>query len=50
MFREKLPREFSKFDPGPEIGDAQAADGAMMSHGKNCGKKSFLNLGNKHNF
>jgi hypothetical protein len=50
MFREKLPREFSKFDPGPEIGDAQAADGAMMSHGKNRGKKSFLNLGNMHNF
>jgi hypothetical protein len=34
-----------KFDLEPEIGDAQAADGAMMSHGKNCGKKSFSNLG-----
>jgi hypothetical protein len=37
-----------KFDLGPEIGDAQAADGAMTSHGKNCGKKSFSNPGNMH--
>jgi hypothetical protein len=33
--------EFSKFDVGPEIGDAQAADGAMTSHEKNRGKKVF---------
>jgi hypothetical protein len=31
--------EFSKFYLGPEIGDAQAADGALTSHGKNCGQK-----------
>jgi hypothetical protein len=46
----KITREFSKFDPGPEIGDAQAADGAMTSHEKNRGNKSFSNLGNMHNF
>jgi hypothetical protein len=39
-----------KFDLEPEIGDAQAADGAMTSHGKNLGKKSFSNLGNMHIF
>jgi uncharacterized protein with PIN domain len=50
MFGEKLPKGFSKFDSEPEIGDAQAADGAMMSYGKNRGKKSFLNLGNMNNF
>jgi hypothetical protein len=35
MLLEKLPNEFLKFDLEPEIGDAQAADGALMSHGKN---------------
>jgi hypothetical protein len=29
---------------------AQAADGAITSHGKNCGKKGFSNLGNIHIF
>jgi hypothetical protein len=38
MLLEKQPK---KFDPGPEIGDTQAADGAMTSHGKNHGKKFF---------
>jgi hypothetical protein len=28
-----------QIDTIQEIGDAQAADGAMTSHGKNCGKK-----------
>jgi hypothetical protein len=46
----KISREFSKFDLGPEIGDAQAADGATTSHGKNRGEKSFSNLGNMHIF
>jgi hypothetical protein len=32
------------------MGDAQAADGAMTSHGKSSGKKSFSNLGNMHIF
>jgi hypothetical protein len=38
-----------KFNLGPEIADAQAADGAMTSHGKK-GDKSFSNLGNMHIF
>jgi hypothetical protein len=38
------------FDPGPDIGDAQAVDGAMTSHGKNRGEKRFSNLGIMHNF
>jgi hypothetical protein len=43
-------REFSKFDLGPEIGDAQTPNSAMTSHGKNCGKKSFSNIGNMYIF
>jgi hypothetical protein len=39
-----------KLDLGPEIGDAQAANGAMTSHGKNREKKSFPNLGNIYIF
>jgi hypothetical protein len=39
-----------KFDVEPEIGDAQAANGAMTSHGKNRGEKSFSNLGNMYIF
>jgi hypothetical protein len=39
-----------EFDLDEEIGDAQAADGAVTSHGKNRGKKSFSNLGNMHIF
>ena len=50
MLLEKLPNEFLKFDLKPEIGDAQAADGAMTSHRKNRGKKSFSNLGSMHIF
>jgi hypothetical protein len=38
--------KFSKFDRGPEIGDAQAADGAMTPQGK----KSFSDLRNMHIF
>jgi hypothetical protein len=38
---EKYPKGFLKFDLEPEIGDAQAADGAMTSHGKNRSKKVF---------
>jgi hypothetical protein len=45
MLLEKLPREFLKFDLGPEIGNARTADGAMTSHGKNRGRKSVSNLG-----
>jgi hypothetical protein len=37
----KITKGISKFDLGPEIGDAQAADGAMMSHEKNAEKKVF---------
>jgi hypothetical protein len=29
LLEEKKPKEFLKVDPGPEIDDAQAADGAM---------------------
>jgi hypothetical protein len=50
MLLEKNPREFSKFELGLEIGDPQAAGGAMTSHGKNRRKKSFSNLGNMHIF
>jgi hypothetical protein len=46
MLLEKYPKEFLKFDLGPEIGDAQAADVAMTSRGKNY----FSNLGNMHIF
>jgi hypothetical protein len=37
----KIAREFSKFDLRPEIGDGQAAVGAMTPHGKNRGKFFF---------
>jgi hypothetical protein len=39
-----------RFDLEPEMGDAHAADGAMTSHGKKCGKISFSNLGNMYIF
>jgi hypothetical protein len=38
------------FDVIGKIGDAQAANGAMTSHRKNCYKKSFPNLGSMHIF
>jgi hypothetical protein len=50
MLLEKQPKEFLEFNPGPEIGDAQAADGAMTSHWKNCGENFFSHLGNMHIF
>jgi hypothetical protein len=41
VLKRKKRREFLKFDLEPKIGYAQAADGAMTSHGKNCGKNVF---------